>query len=1001
MIAHRFSCRLLRLLAPLLGPALALASGHSTPAPGASDLPLIETGPPSRAMIEHFRLNEKPQRRLGDYHDHGPLRDSRQLEFYDVTYYELELEMPTGDEGMSGVVRMHFRSLTHGLTQLELHAGDNLDLDQVTVNGQAAAHSHTGDAFVVTLPQALDEGQSAVLETRYTAVYGGGGVLSANRTNVQTGQVVATLTTQAEPWDARRFWPCRDEPIDKADSLLATITTQDFNTVVSNGVLRGNTLNPDGTRSVTWFQGLPMVTYLFSVCIAPYNHRSDTWEYGELSMPMHDWSWGLSPSEQQFVSQTGLAALDVFSDLFGLYPFADQKYGHAQYTWGGAMEHQSVSSMGFYNQAVIAHELMHQWFGDKVTCESFHHIWLNEGWATYGEALFFESIGGTEALHDYMDFEEYYGPGTIFVENPESENIFDGNLSYAKGSWVLHMLRHVMGDSAFFAGARNYLGGPDADDYRTVDTDEFRGFMEEAHGGSLAWFLDQWLHGEYYPDYAYGWNTTDQGTHWRLDLSLAQRQAPERQVFSMPLDLVVGLAGGQDTTIVVYNDRVLQSFGFDLPAQPLSVVLDPDQWVLSTVTPAAQLDPDPRLQEVFIVQDGDTLDTLPDTEVFQLVIHLASLGGDLAQFATILSSSNPDLWVDGMPHLHDGLAMGEELWLALSAQAMNPVQGRVTFTLGIDWSTGSTDLEFSLPTATPSLYIVDDDPDHTWEQLFVQALPEEVVQVITPAQFTSGGLAGPSLVIWHQGNTGRTFSPAERTAIANRLITGGRLVLSGQDLLQAQDSEWARQTLGLQVLATDHQASLVQGESQAFFAGDLLMFINGGAGNQSHLDRLDPDGAYPVFHYQNSPDPGDAGVLYGTDAGGGEVISLGFGLEGISGAGISLGLDEVLQLLLAWSRGEVSIGEPVTRPTGARITDCWPNPFNPATTVRFELPRAGNAELLVYNLAGQHVDTLHRGRLEGGSHQAVWQPAGRASGIYLVHLVTDGARDTQKLLLVK
>jgi aminopeptidase N len=952
-------------------------------------------------MIEYFRLHEKPERRLHDAH-HGGLRDSRTLEHYDVTYYELELDMPTGSGDMSGVVRMHLRSLEDDLSQLELHAGDNLTLGQVTVDGQAATHTHDGDHYVVTLPQALDAGQAAVLETHYTAVHGGGGVLAATRTNVQTGQLVETLTTQAEPWDARRFWPCRDEPIDKADSLLARITTQDYNTVVSNGVMRSNTTHPDGTRTVTWFEERPMVTYLFSVCIAPYNHRNDTWEYGGYEMPMDDWSWGLSPSEQQFVSQTGLDALDVFSDLFGIYPYVEQKYGHAQYTWGGAMEHQSVSSMGFYNQAVIAHELMHQWFGDKVTCESFHHIWLNEGWATYGEALFFESIGGSQTLHDYMDFEEYYGPGTVYVESPETESIFDGNLSYAKGAWVLHMLRHVMGDNAFFAGARNYLGGTEDTHYRTVDTEEFQGFMEAAYGDTLGYFFSQWLHGEYYPDYLYDASITPFGDDTLLQLGVVQTQVPERQMFTMPLDLVVYYTDRQDTTFRFHNNEAIERWGFLLPAPPDSVRLDPDNWVLGRMRSSDLALPDVRLLDTVIRANGQPVDALPDAAPFELLLELGNFGSSVVGAQATLTCLDERIQVNTPTQDLSDLDLGQTSLLLFGCTSLETLSGRPAFELEITWGTNTETLEFRLDAGNPSLLVVDDDPDHAWEQLFVEALPEERVQVISPADFVAGPLDSATLVLWHQGNTGRAFTPGERAAIGSRMVTGGSLVLSGQDLLQAQDTEWAEQTLGLAVIETGVSSIAVRGELQAFFAEDLLMFVSGGAGNQSHMDRLDPMNSYPVFHYQNSVDPGDAGVVYETDAGGGKVLSLGFGLEGVSGAGVSMSLGEVLQRLLAWSRGEVDLdGPPSGLPETPRITGTWPNPFNPATRIGFDMPAAGNAELLVYNLAGQHVATLHRGRLAAGRHEVTWQPDGRASAVYIVRLHTDAGKDTRKVLYLK
>ena len=138
--------------------------------------------------------------------------------------------------------------------------------------------------------------------------------------------------------------------------------------------------------------------------------------------------------------------IDAFAQGYGEYPFVQEKYGHAEFTWGGGMEHQTISSMGGWSEDLISHELAHQWWGDMITCADFGHIWLNEGFATWSEAYWKELSDGVETYRLYMDYASYWGGGTIFVEDPLNDNIFDGNLSYNKGSWVVHMLRGVLGD---------------------------------------------------------------------------------------------------------------------------------------------------------------------------------------------------------------------------------------------------------------------------------------------------------------------------------------------------------------------------------------------------------------------------------------------------------------------------------------------------------------------------------------------------------------------------
>jgi aminopeptidase N len=148
-------------------------------------------------------------------------------------------------------------------------------------------------------------------------------------------------------------------------------------------------------------------------------------------------------------------AMGDLASRFGPYPFPEEKYGQALFPLGGAMEHQTCTSMGGWAayggwEWIIVHELGHQWRGDMVTCASFHDVWLNEGFATYGEALGQEVEGGVGAYHAAMAGNAYWGGGTVYVENPEADDIFDYGLSYQKGAHVLHMLRHVVGDSPCF-----------------------------------------------------------------------------------------------------------------------------------------------------------------------------------------------------------------------------------------------------------------------------------------------------------------------------------------------------------------------------------------------------------------------------------------------------------------------------------------------------------------------------------------------------------------------
>ncbi len=509
-------------------------------------------------------------------------------EHYDVTYYRLDVSFPS-DATLSfkGSTYMEFRSLVDDLDAVVLNFGGG-SIDSVIVGGERlnpSAITRSGDVLTLELPAPMQTDETGGVTMYYRHPYGGSAVTIRDVRNVELEKDVLSISTQSEPYEARTWWPCKDDPADKADSVDIILTVEKPLYPVSNGLVVSDTDNGDGTRTVHWKSRYPIVTYLVSIAASEYNFREFSFSYDGKTMPVGSWWYGMPAENMASYEQDMLDGLQVFSDLFGAYPFIDEKYGMAEYEWGGAMEHQTVSSMGFYSTGVVIHELMHQWFGDKVTCASFEHIWLNEGWATYGEALYYEALGGHEALKADMARKAIYGPGAIYVDDPENAGfgaIFS-SLTYEKASWVLHMLRHIMGDETFFSAARAYLGDGAPSAYRSVTTDEFQQFMEDASGLDLDYFFQQWIFGEFYPTYRFEWDSIEQsGTH-EVTVNIDQLFIPERQVFTMPIDLYFRFPDGSDTTIVVWNDEESESYSFSFTVKPVSVQLDPDAWILKQV----------------------------------------------------------------------------------------------------------------------------------------------------------------------------------------------------------------------------------------------------------------------------------------------------------------------------------------------------------------------------------------------------------------------------------
>jgi aminopeptidase N len=275
--------------------------------------------------------------------------------------------------------------------------------------------------------------------------------------------------------------------------------------------------------------------------------------------------------------------IQFYSELFGLYPFIEEKYGIAEFEPLVAMENQTCASVGRHLLSrsrvydwVFAHELSHQWFGDLLTPDGWAEVWLNEGFATYCEALWIEHLNGSSAYTAYLWrpllFERFRGA----LYDPE--DLF-GITVYWKGAWVLHMLRHVMGDGPFFEALRSYASDESLR-YGNVTTGDFRRICEEHYKGSLSWFFDEWVYGEGKPEYAWYWVQSGRESAPTVELTIRQLQSG--RVFEMPVDIRFSLAS-RDTTLTVWNSAPVEHYRFVFADSIRSVAVDPDTWILRSV----------------------------------------------------------------------------------------------------------------------------------------------------------------------------------------------------------------------------------------------------------------------------------------------------------------------------------------------------------------------------------------------------------------------------------
>jgi aminopeptidase N len=368
---------------------------------------------------------------------------------------------------------------------------------------------------------------------------------------------------------------------DKIDSIDVLVTTPMPYRAASNGVLVEEAVSGNTVR-YHWRHRYPIPAYLIAFAVTDYATFSD---YVYLpdgdSIEILNYVFHPDLIQGQNELSSTVEIMELYNELFGIYPFADEKYGHAQFGWGGGMEHQTMSFMGGFSYGLQAHELAHQWFGDKVTCGSWEDIWLNEGFATYLTGLTSLYLGTpqeweswkTNNLNNIISQPD----GSVWVDDTTSVGrIFSGRLSYKKGAYVLHMLRWQLGDDAFYQGLQNYLNDP-ALAYGYARTPDLQQHLEASSGQDLDVFFNQWFYGEGFPSYHAIWEPTSNGVRIQLDQSTSD---PSIGFFQMPVPVRVS-AAGLDTMLRLDHQFSGQVFEIELPVQPLSMEVDPEKWLIS------------------------------------------------------------------------------------------------------------------------------------------------------------------------------------------------------------------------------------------------------------------------------------------------------------------------------------------------------------------------------------------------------------------------------------
>jgi aminopeptidase N len=543
----------------------------------------------------------------------------------DVKFYHLGLDIGIDDPYLIGNTKCIFQPLIEEFNNLHLDLNSSMHIDSIT--GPVAGFEHFNDIIEITLDETFGTEDLIEITIYYQGVpkLAGGYKGMRYETHGNNEPIIATLST---PYLAHYWYPCKDGPSDKPDSVYVDITVPDIeiNGIglkgISNGLLEETAVEGD-TKTFKWRHRYPIVTYYVMAAVSNYELISESYTgiYGE-QYPLDYYVF----EETYNQSIPGVAdmplALDAFSELFGIYPFYEEKYGMTELGYYGAIENQTntiINRMTTSYFMISVHELGHMWFGDMITCENWHHGWLNEGFATYSEALYVESQNGYEAYQDYISNEQYFNGGTLYLENAQDTfNVFQP-IIYSKGAYVLHMLRGVLGDEVFFEGLKNYSTDPELM-YGNAVTEQLQEVMELTSGMDLEFFFNQWVYDEYYPKYQYNYeyNSITESVF----LSIKQTQS-WRPLFEMPVQFELELIEGSDTIVTVWNDHEVQTFEIFGLSEVIDITIDPNGWLLdqSVYNPGLPVSVDE-------LQNSVAMSVYPNPANYQLNINIHGFSKD-------------------------------------------------------------------------------------------------------------------------------------------------------------------------------------------------------------------------------------------------------------------------------------------------------------------------------------------------------------------------------------
>ncbi len=506
---------------------------------------------------------------------------------YDVTFYHLDLNVSDSSTFLSGSTAIHIRSKINALSSIVFDFSNQLVTDSVQVDGIEASWSHQSSQLFITPANPINNGALVIVRIFY---HGLGknteteGIYSQFVSNWNR-RVTWTLT---ESFSALNFFPCKQSLTDKADSVYVFLSTDSHLKAGSNGLLTASVPLEGNRVRYEWKSRYPIAYYLISLAVSDYMDYSFYVKVPGYNDSILVQNYIINDPDylvqnKENIDRTG-DLIVLYSELFGLYPFSDEKYGHCLAPFSGGMEHQTMTTLINFSFLLVAHELTHQWFGDHVTCSTWQDIWINEGFASYGEYLAYQYLVSQENADNWIqscnNIVKSASGGSVYVpaiSAGDEGRIFNSRLSYKKGASIIHMLRQEIGsDSQFFNIITSFLSRYGNGNASGAD---FRDHVEEQSGRDYNQFFEQWYFGEGYPIHAIRWDHRND----TLYINSLQTPSTGNQFFNLLFEFRA-TGDNVDTIVTFRQDAEFKQWQIYLPGNVSNIEADPGHWLLADLS---------------------------------------------------------------------------------------------------------------------------------------------------------------------------------------------------------------------------------------------------------------------------------------------------------------------------------------------------------------------------------------------------------------------------------